>query len=63
MGKQIGRAIQPRLLSFCDSYYELFCVPINDDCCQKIEIRDTEMLSFRCAMQDFILTPDPKCVF
>jgi hypothetical protein len=56
VGKEFGRAIEPRPLPFCYSDAELFGIPVNDDGRQQIEASNAEMLPFRGPASDFALS-------
>ncbi len=41
----------------------MFGVPIDDDCCEKVELSDPKVLALACPVTDFTLTTDPKGIF
>lgn len=61
--EQLGRTVQPIMLSLRDGVSEMLGVPVDDDCGQQVQACHAEVLTFGGAIADFALAADAQGVF
>ena len=61
--QQLGRTVQPIMLSPRDGVTEMLGVPVDDYGGQQVQARHAEVLPFGGAIADFTLAADAQCVF